>query len=156
MPMPDIPVLQHYGSFGVRRKHDVHSGVDLYAPPGSHVYAIEDGVVVYSGWFTGSECNTSWWNNTRALYVEGNTATIVYGEIQENEGLKKGSKIQMGQRIGKVLQVLKEDKGKPMSMLHLSMKQKGYDVLYDKGIYMLNLDPLPVLFQCKLNYQLLR
>ena len=28
--MPDIPVGNHFGSFGVQRKHDYHTGVDLY------------------------------------------------------------------------------------------------------------------------------
>lgn len=153
LPMPDVPVLQHFGSFGVRRKHDVHSGIDLYAPEGEPVYAIEDGVVVYAGWFTGPKCGTKWWNDTRALYVEGDTATIVYGEIQEAEHLVKGAQVKRGDQIGTVVAVLKVDKGNGTSMLHLSMKQRGYDTLYDKGIYMLNLDPTFVLLQCKINAQ---
>lgn len=151
LPMPDIPMPQHPGSFGVRRKHDVHSGIDLYAPHGEAVYAVEDGVVVYSGWFTGPKCRTPWWNNTRALYVEGATATMVYGEIQEFPRFSKGATVKSGQQIGTVVAVLKIDKGKPMSMLHFSMKQKGYDALYDREIYMLNLDPTWVLLQCKIN-----
>ena len=151
IPMPDIPVLQHFGAFGVRRKYNVHSGVDLYAPEGEPVYAIEDGIIVYAGQFTGRRCNTPWWNDTRALYIEGNTATIVYGEIQEVDGLIKGSSVKTGQLIGNVVPVLKVDKGKPTSMLHLSTKQRGYDVLYDEGIYMLNIDPTPMLLQCKMN-----
>ena len=151
LPMPDLPVLQHCGAFGARRKFDIHCGVDLYAPVGENVYAIESGKVVYSGWFTGPECRTPWWNNTKALYVFGDTATIVYGEIEIVDGIEEGSKISMGQHIGNVLAVLKKDKGKPMSMLHLAMKQRGYDVLYDKEIYLTNLDPTPVLMQCKIN-----
>jgi hypothetical protein len=149
--MPDIPILQHYDAFGVRRKHNVHSGVDLYVPNGEPVYAVEDGIVVYSGWFTGSKCDTPWWNNTRALYVEGDTATIIYGEIQEMEGIKKGTHIEQGRYIGNVVAVLKEDKGKPTSMLHFATKQRGYDALYDKGVYLMNLDPTLLLIQCKLN-----
>ena len=151
LPMPDIPVPQHPGAFGVRRKYDVHSGVDLYAPEGSKVYAIEDGVVVYVGWYTGSKCDTPWWNDTRAVYVEGDTATMVYGEIQELPRIVKGASVKSGQHIGNVLTVLKKDKGRPMSMLHFAMKQKGYDALYNRGVYMLNLDPVPVLLQCRIN-----
>jgi murein DD-endopeptidase MepM/ murein hydrolase activator NlpD len=152
LPMPDIPVAQHCGAYGVRRKFDVHSGVDLYAPHGEPVYAVEDGVVVYVGPFTGQSCNTPWWNDTRALYVLGETATIVYGEIREAEGLIKGSEVKMGEQIGTVLTVLKKDKGKPMSMLHFAMKHKGYDLLYDQGIYTMNIDPTPLLIQCRINY----
>lgn len=151
LPMPDIPVLQHYGAYGVRRKHDVHSGIDLYAPEDEPVYAIEDGEVVYVGPFTGPKCGTHWWNDTNAIYVLGDTATIVYGEVKELSYVIKGTKIKQGHCIGNVVPVLKVDKGKPMSMLHLSMKQRGYDALYDKGIYMLNLDPTSVLLQCKIN-----
>jgi len=45
--MPDFPVLQHHGAFGARRKFNVHSGIDLYAPVGEPVYAVEDGTVVW-------------------------------------------------------------------------------------------------------------
>lgn len=152
IPMPDFPVLQHYGSFGTRRKFNVHSGVDLYAPVGENVYAVEDGEVVWCGWFTGSNCGTPWWNDTRALYVEGDTATIIYGEIQEIDSLQEGSLVKRGQVIGNVMEVLKKDKGKPTSMLHFSTKPRGYRKLYDSSIYVINLDPVPLLTQCRLNY----
>ena len=151
LPMPEIPLPRHPGAFGTRRKYDVHSGIDLYAPHGETVYAVEDGRIVYADWFTGEKCNTPWWNNTRALYIEGDTATMVYGEIAENSWLKEGMNVKAGQVIGTVLTVLKEDKGRPMSMLHFSMKQKGYDLLYKQGIYMMNIDPTMVLLQCKIN-----
>lgn len=39
--LPDGP-----GRFGAVRKHDVHTGIDLYTYPGMPVLAVEDGVVV--------------------------------------------------------------------------------------------------------------
>ena len=53
LPMPDIPIPNHYGAYLQKRKHDVHTGVDLYAEDGSTVYAVEDGEVVIVKWFTG-------------------------------------------------------------------------------------------------------
>lgn len=40
LPMPDIPMCLHYGTFLVKRRFDVHTGVDLYAPVDANVYAI--------------------------------------------------------------------------------------------------------------------
>jgi hypothetical protein len=67
-----------------------------------------------------------WWNNTRAVYIEGNTGVFNYGEIQEVPGLKVGDMVKEGQIIGSVLTVLKKFKGRPMSMLHLELYDHGY------------------------------
>ena len=45
LPMPDVPIPNHYGAYLQKRKHDVHTGVDLYASDGAAVYAIESGEV---------------------------------------------------------------------------------------------------------------
>jgi len=41
--MPDIPVPNHYGAYMQPRKHSIHTGMDLYAPDGTPVYAVEKG-----------------------------------------------------------------------------------------------------------------
>ena len=42
----EILIHPHCGSFGVKRKHDIHKGVDLYAPIGTDVYPVEPGTIV--------------------------------------------------------------------------------------------------------------
>lgn len=48
-----IPVANHPGAFGVRRKFHWHEGVDMYVPVGTPVSTVEPGVVVGVVPFTG-------------------------------------------------------------------------------------------------------
>ncbi len=110
------------GMFGAQRKHDVHTGIDLYAPVGTEVMAIYDGEVIGVENFTGPEVGSPWWNTTQAVYIVHPVnrvaeVVVVYGEISPI--VKVGQRVLSGQVIGHVQQVLKKDKGKPMSMLHL-------------------------------------
>jgi len=123
--MPEIPVGQHDGAFGFTRKHDVHTGVDLYCNPFDKVYSIEKGVVVAIIDFTGSKADSPWWNDTRAILIEGNSGVVVYGEVKEREGLKVGDNVECGEMIGEVITVLQKDKGKPMTMLHMELYKHG-------------------------------
>ena len=125
--MPSIPVGEkHPGSFGYVRRHDVHTGIDLYAPVGSPVFAMEEGKVIEKAWFTGEKIGMSWWENTRAVYIEGESGVFNYGEIVEHHTLKVGDTVSRGEFIGHVVQVLKNYKGRPMSMLHLELYDHGY------------------------------
>lgn len=125
--MPPVPVgPDHPGAFGVNRHQHVHTGVDLYTPHGSPVRAIETGKVISIAWFTGPSINMPWWNDTRAVYIEGETGVFNYGEIQELPEIKVGDPIKEGQFIGSVLTVLKKFKGRPMSMLHVELYDHGY------------------------------
>lgn len=135
-PMPDVPVKQYSqikpysyipdGAFGCVRKHDVHTGVDLYCNPGDKVYAIECGEVVGILDFTGTKAESPWWNDTRAILVEGNSGVFVYGEVKERDGLKIGDNIECGEILGEVVTVLQKDKGKPMTMLHLELYEHKF------------------------------
>jgi len=127
-PMPPIPMgKSHPGAFGINRHLHVHTGVDLYAPFGCPVMSMEDGIVIKTDWFTGPSINMPWWNDTRAIYVEGQSGVFCYGEVQELYPIiKKGSKVKQGDIIGYVLCVLKKYKGRPMSMLHLEQYSPGY------------------------------
>ncbi len=107
------------GVFGAIRKHDIHTGVDLYCEPGSEVFAIEDGVVIAVQPFTGEAAGYPWWHETSAVLVEGTSGVICYGEIEAL--VEKGNYIQTGSVIGKVKTVLKNDKGLPMTMLHIEL-----------------------------------
>ena len=66
--MPDEP-----GQFGAKRRHDIHTGVDLYCEMGTDVLAVEAGVVTKVVWFTGSQAPGlgEWWNDTLAILIEG-------------------------------------------------------------------------------------
>lgn len=120
--MPD-----YLGSFGAVRKHHTHEGIDLYGNPKDEVYAAEDGIVVGIEWFTGEQSipPSPWWHNTQALLVEGDSGVIVYGEISINTNIALGTKVKRGQVIGFLETVLKKDKGRPMTMLHLELYEKG-------------------------------
>jgi murein DD-endopeptidase MepM/ murein hydrolase activator NlpD len=126
-PVPPIPIgPNHPGSFGFNRHQHVHTGIDLYAPHGSPVRAMESGKIIAIDWFTGPSISMPWWNDTRAVYIEGESGVFNYGEIQELPGLKVGDDITQGQFIGYVLTVLRKYKGRPMSMLHLELYDHGY------------------------------
>lgn len=125
--MPDIPIgYPHPGCFGFKRSHDIHTGVDLYAPYGTPVKAMEDGIIVKIAWFTGEVIGMPWWENTRAVYIEGKTGVFCYGEIMEDSSLQEGETIKQGTYFGYVINVLKKYKGRPMSMLHLELYDHGY------------------------------
>lgn len=121
----EIPLNPHPGSFAQRRKNHIHEGVDLYCQKDDEVLAMEDGVVIKIKNFTGAVVNSPWWNDTWFVLVEGKTGVFNYGEIIPNENLKEGMFIKEGHVIGKVETVLKNDKGRPMSMLHLELYQHG-------------------------------
>ncbi len=132
MPSPirlthKLPKLGDAGYFGAVRKHDVHTGIDLYCDDGERVYSIEDGTVVAIEKFTGEHADSPWWNNTWAILIEGLSGVIVYGEILVKKDLEVGNLIKSGDYIGSVKQVLKQDKGhNPPAMLHLELMEHGY------------------------------
>jgi murein DD-endopeptidase MepM/ murein hydrolase activator NlpD len=127
-PLKEATMLpDELGQFGAVRKNHTHEGIDLYGENKDPVFAAEDGVVVGIEWFTGEKAPTPspWWNNTQGILVEGESGVIVYGEILISEGIEIGSKIKRGQKIGELETVLLKDKGRPMTMLHLELYEKG-------------------------------
>lgn len=117
MKIPD------HAKFGAIRKFDIHTGIDLYFPKGTAISTIESGVVVAVEIFTGPNANSLWWNETFSVLVEGESGVICYGEIFPMVSV--GQKVSKKQVIGTVMQVLKKDKGKEMSMLHLELYKHG-------------------------------
>ena len=124
---PRLPDPGEPGAFGSVRKHDIHTGIDIYCDDGSYVFAIEEGRVVALEKFTGEHADSPWWNNTWALLVEGKSGVIVYGEIIPRWHITTpGMYIGHGEMIGQVKRVLKEDKGvTPTSMLHFELLKSG-------------------------------
>lgn len=78
----DIDAIPAANKFGAKRKHDFHTGIDLFAPAGTQVFAIEDGIVTDVSRFTGASIGTPWWNETCCVAVEGASGVILYAELK--------------------------------------------------------------------------
>lgn len=114
------------------RKHDIHTGVDLYCRENDRVLAMEPGVIVDIVDFTGSKVldkegkPMDWWNDTKAVLVKGASGVIVYGEIIPYM-VQVGQKLAVGAALGTVTPVLPDDKLRPdiphhsTSMLHIEL-----------------------------------
>lgn len=127
-PLKEATILpDELGQFAAVRKFHTHEGVDLYGEKKDPVFAVEDGVVVGIEWFTGEHTNppSPHWHNTQGVLVEGESGVVVYGEILISDGIEIGSVIKRGQKVGELETVLKKDKGRPMTMLHLELYEKG-------------------------------
>lgn len=145
-----LPVQGHPGAFGVRRKNHTHEGVDLYAPQGTPVCAVEAGLVVRVAPFTGPQAGLPWWLDTSAVWVEGETGVVLYGELQP--AVEKGVAVAAGQLLGHVSRVLAKDKGRPMAMLHLELhtalsREAPEWLVHDERPAVLR-DPTPYLMAC--------
>ncbi len=117
----EVPILPHPGAFSKIRKNHIHEGVDLYCENNDEVLAVECGEVMAIIPFTGEHVGSPWWNNTWSVLVKHEKFIINYGELKPLENLFVGKKINEGEVLGNVVTVLKKDKGRPMSMLHLEM-----------------------------------
>jgi murein DD-endopeptidase MepM/ murein hydrolase activator NlpD len=95
--------------FGANRSGGrLHAGCDLYAPAGTPVYAMADGVVETAGY--------EFYLGTYAVEVKHADFLALYGELREvSSALTKGATVKKGQLVGKVGQL----RGLNMSMLHL-------------------------------------
>lgn len=127
-----IPQGNHPGAFGFKRKHDFHTGVDLYCNDFDPFFAIENGIIVNIEQFTGPEVGSDWWSNTFAIMIEGKSGVINYGEIyRPDSDLKIGDTLKEGDFIGNVKQVLKSNKVRndipnhSCSMLHIELYKHG-------------------------------
>ncbi len=99
-------------SFGAPRSGGLrkHAGCDLYAAPGTPVFAVADGrVIAFSPFYLGS------W----AITVDHGSFTVRYGETRTKlaPGVKVGGTVKKGQKIGEVSAL----KGLSISMIHFEM-----------------------------------
>jgi len=126
----NVPGGNHPGAFGVVRKHDVHTGVDLYVPNEDLVLAVETGFCIAIENYTGPEVGSPWWLPTKALLIEGSSGVVCYGEIS-SMGIGLGDHVLRGMVIGHVLPVLPEGRtkenipGHSRYMLHLELYELG-------------------------------
>lgn len=114
--------------YGVIRKNDIHTGVDIYAEEGEIVYPILPGKVVAVGYFTGKIVDSPWWNETKYVVIKSEGMYILYGELSLNSKLKVGMVV-LGNKLSKlgtVKRVLSGDKDlkNPASMLHIELYYK--------------------------------
>lgn len=121
----EVPVGNHQGSFGFKRKFHTHEGVDLYAPEGSIVKAVESGVVVAILSFTGSKAGSPWWFDTKCVMIEGLSGVVNYGEIEPDAMINVNSKVMAGDVVGSIKRVLRTVKSNPPAMLHLELYKSG-------------------------------
>lgn len=142
-PLPNcntwIPIGDHDGAFGHRRRFDMHTGVDLYCKVGQPVVAVEDGEVVGIEIFTGPRAQSPWWHETNAVLIAGESGVLLYGELQEVPGIRIGARVTAGTVIGHILQVRRKDwrsrlrrlwhgrliDRKPATMLHFERYTPG-------------------------------
>lgn len=135
----------YLGLFGSIRKEDVHTGIDLYCEIGTEVVAMCDGIVVgvenFTGKYVGNKVRTPdqyndgdpnaqqpspWWNDTDAVLIKSDIggSVILYGELDTD--IEIGTRVVAGQIIGKIKRsVLRFNKGRPMTMLHLEWHKPG-------------------------------
>ncbi len=118
-----VPLPPHPGAFGVVRRHHVHEGLDLYCPSGTEVVAMRAGRVVAREPFTGPAAGSPWWLDTEVVMVEDEDGVFAYGEIAPC--VQPGQWLEAGERLGHVVRVLRHDKGRPTSMLHLERHALG-------------------------------
>lgn len=112
-PVPDsypknVPEPGFSGSFWEKRGDRHHCGIDVYAPEGSNVISIEDGMVIDIGIFTSPD-KITYWNTTYYILIKNNTGLICkYAELGDVT-VKIGKSVVAGQLIGHVGLVLNAD-----------------------------------------------
>jgi murein DD-endopeptidase MepM/ murein hydrolase activator NlpD len=129
-----IPANGSPGSFWEDRGDRRHCGIDIYAPEGSDVIAIDNGKVIDIGLFT-SPLWIPYWNTTYFILIKNTTGYICkYAELRD-VNVHVDEQINSGQLIGHIGQVLNSQSGieelpsyikkllrkKKLSMLHLEL-----------------------------------
>lgn len=117
----EIPTGNHVGAFGYVRKNHTHEGIDLYGYENDLVFSMFDGTIVKTGWFTGEPSGSPWWMDTQFVMIETEHGIINYGEMALEGSRTVGDSVSAGDMIGRLKPVLKTDKGRPTTMLHMEL-----------------------------------
>jgi murein DD-endopeptidase MepM/ murein hydrolase activator NlpD len=108
-PVPDvtprIPAPGSPGSFWEDRGDRRHTGIDIYAPPGSRVVSVEDGKVLRAGGFTSPDLFPHWNSTVQVIINHGPGIFCRYAELQDVT-VEEGSRVRGGEVIGHVGEVL--------------------------------------------------
>jgi len=102
-----IPGPETQGYFGAIRKSDIHTRIDIYCEPDALVAAVESGVIINIEKFTGASVSSPWWEETDALWVNGPSGVVVYGEVSSKVSI--GQQVNGGDTIGSVKTFLREE-----------------------------------------------
>lgn len=113
-----------------RRGLGKHCGIDIYAPAGSKVVAIEEGKIVHVSDFTGPPSSPQWRKTYYVMVEHKDKKVVVYGEIRKPR-LKKGQTVKSGQVVGHLAKVLFGKTTQKSSMLHFEFHKKGSKVATD-------------------------
>jgi hypothetical protein len=124
---PIIPDSDSPAAFGHKRSYYYHSGIDLYCEENQEIIAIESGKIVNIEIFTGPEADppSPWWNQTYSIMVEGKSGVIGYCELKPMFYIYLGMEIEEGDLLGKIIPVLKRDKGNGTTMAHIELYKPG-------------------------------
>jgi murein DD-endopeptidase MepM/ murein hydrolase activator NlpD len=116
----NIPDKNEIGAWGSQREKDRHRGIDLYAPEGTKVLAVENGVVSDIFKVPPPEDAPSG-KETDAIAIDGNSGRATYAEIKVNSNINVGDYITQGQMLGVVTKIHDEESDIPNSMLHFQL-----------------------------------
>jgi len=123
------------GSFWEDRGDRHHAGVDLYAPQGARVIAIEDGRAISAGIFTSPDL-IPYWNTTYQVTVAHVSGIFCrYGELGDltvahGDALRRGDTIG---HVGEVLNLTRAGPGAPPYILGL--KKQGRASMLHLEVY---------------------
>jgi murein DD-endopeptidase MepM/ murein hydrolase activator NlpD len=113
-PVPDsyvksLPEKGSSGTFWEDRGDRHHCGIDIYAPKGSSVVAVEDGEIIDIGMFTSPDM-IPYWNITYYILIMNYSGLICkYAEL-DNTLLNVSDSVKSCQTIAQVGSVLNPDK----------------------------------------------
>ncbi len=95
LPLPALRVPQVKPGFGAPRAHGPHEGIDLFAPAGTPVLAVAEGIVIENR-PTPIGGNIVWvLGSARRLYYYAHLSEVA-------PGARRGSKVAAGERVGAV------------------------------------------------------
>ncbi|MDE2037809.1 MAG: M23 family metallopeptidase [Patescibacteria group bacterium] len=101
-----------------------HAGIDIYAPVGSKVLAIESGRVVHVSEFTGAPWSPQWRRTWYVMIEHKDGRVSAYGELRKPR-LRNGREIKLGQIVGYTAKVIFGPMDIDSSMLHFELHRKG-------------------------------
>ncbi|HVN65841.1 MAG TPA: peptidoglycan DD-metalloendopeptidase family protein [Methanomicrobiales archaeon] len=138
-PLPGIgrvfPEEGTPGSFWEDRGDRFHAGVDLYAPTGSPVVAIEDGRVISAGIFTSPDL-VPYWNRTYQVTLAHASGIFCrYAELGDIP-VEQGASVRGGWVIGHVGEVLNLSLIGPGAPPYIrALKDQGHDSMLHLETY---------------------
>jgi hypothetical protein len=114
-------------SFGYTRGERAHAGCDLYAPVGTEIFAVADGVIKDYHFF--------YWK-TFALEIDHGEFSIVYGEVQPPDDPKKCG-ILVSSEVMRLLQEIGQNEklGLPNDLKKNSTIKRGDHIAYVGHLY---------------------